>query len=62
MLIFSHPNQSRFLKNGFALRLHLKQRHKGTQKWPIIMHEFKSQGEPPDVMNLSDIATVEVSK
>ena len=24
--------------------------------------EFKSQGEPPDVMNLSDIATVEVSK
>ena len=57
-----YANQSRFHKNGFALRLCLKQRHKGTQKWPIIMHGFKSQGEPPDVMNLSDIATVEVSK
>ena len=30
-----HANQSHFLKNGFALRLALKQRHKGTRKWPI---------------------------
>ena len=25
-----------FHKNGFALRLALKQRHNGTQKWPIL--------------------------
>ena len=24
-----------FIKNGFALRFALKQRHKGTRKWPI---------------------------
>ena len=29
-----HPNQSHFHENGFALRLALKQRHKGTRKWP----------------------------
>ena len=28
-------NQSHFHKNGFAVRLALKQRHKGTRKWPI---------------------------
>ena len=32
-----HANQSYFHKNGFALRLALKQRHKGTRKWPGIM-------------------------
>ena len=31
-----HANQSHFHKNGFALKLVLKQRHKGTRKWPII--------------------------
>ena len=30
-----HANQSHFHKNGFALTLALKQRHKGTWKWPI---------------------------
>ena len=30
-----HANQSHFHKIGFALRLALKQRHKGTRKWPI---------------------------
>ena len=30
-----HVNQSHFHKNGLALRLTLKQRHKRTQKWPI---------------------------
>ena len=30
-----HANQSDFHKNGFALRLALRQRHKGTRKWPI---------------------------
>ena len=30
-----HSNQSHFRKNSLALRLTLKQRHKGTQKWPI---------------------------
>ena len=28
-----HANQSHFHKNGFALRLALKQRHKGTRKY-----------------------------
>ena len=31
-----HANQSHFQKNGCALRLALKQRHKGTRKWPIL--------------------------
>ena len=30
-----HANKSHFHKNGFALILALKQRHKGTRKWPI---------------------------
>ena len=30
-----HANQSHIHKNGFALRLALKKRHKGTRKWPI---------------------------
>ena len=37
MQFHSHANQSHFHKNGFALRLALKQRHKGTRKWPIDM-------------------------
>ena len=32
-----HANQSHFLNNSFAPRLALKQRHKGTQKWPISL-------------------------
>ena len=31
-----NANQSHFHKNGFALRLALKQRHKETRKWPIV--------------------------
>ena len=31
-----HANQTHFHKNGFALRLALKQTHKGTRKWPIM--------------------------
>ena len=30
-----HANQIHFHLNGFAHRLVLKQRHKGTRKWPI---------------------------
>ena len=30
-----HANQSHFHKNGFALKLALKQRHKGTRKSPV---------------------------
>ena len=37
MQFHSHANQSHFHKNGFALRLALKQRHKGTRKWPISL-------------------------
>ena len=33
-----HANQCHFHKRGFALRLALKQRHKGTQKWPILIY------------------------
>ena len=32
---------SDFHKNGFALRLALKQRYKGTQKRPISIHTWK---------------------
>ena len=32
---YSHANQSHFHKNGVALGLALKQRHKGTRKWSI---------------------------
>ena len=35
MQFLFHANQSHFHKNGFALRLALKQRHKRTRKWPI---------------------------
>ena len=40
-----HGNQSHFHKNGFALGLALKQRHKGTRKWPILktFRHFKTQ-------------------
>ena len=31
-----HVNQNHFHKNGFALKLALKRRHKGTLKWPFI--------------------------
>ena len=31
-----HANQTHFHLNGFALRLVLKQRHKGTGKGPIV--------------------------
>ena len=37
MQFHNHANQSHFCKNGFALRLALKQRHKGTWKWPIAL-------------------------
>ena len=37
MQVSFHANQSHFHKNGFALRLALKQRHKGTRKWPIVI-------------------------
>ena len=36
-----HANQSHFHNNGFAFRLALKQRHKGTRKWPIAIASNK---------------------
>ena len=39
-----HANQKHFYKNGFALRLVLKRRHKGIRKWPINQHDT-SMGE-----------------
>ena len=36
MQFSSRANQSYFHKNGFALRLALKQRHKGTGKWKLV--------------------------
>ena len=38
-------NQSHFHKNGFALKLALKQRHKGTRKWPIKPKEKLPESE-----------------
>ena len=32
-----HANQTHCNLSGFALRLVLKQRHKGTRKWPILL-------------------------
>ena len=32
-----HAHQNHVHKNGFAVRLALKQRHKGTQKWPNFL-------------------------
>ena len=40
-----HPNQSHFRKNGFALRLTLKQKHKGTLKWPIFTGNNTTEGQ-----------------
>ena len=37
---FQNENQSHFHKNGFAVRLALKQRHEGTQKWPVPIIGF----------------------
>ena len=39
-----HANQSHFHKNGFALRLALKHRHKETRKWPIRQGAFVREG------------------
>ena len=38
MQLLFHANKSHFHKNGFALKLALKQRHKGTWKWPIALN------------------------
>ena len=38
--IFMQIMQSHFCKNGFALRLALKQRHKGTWKWSSCVDSF----------------------
>ena len=43
MQFHSHANQSHFHKNGFALRLALKQRHKGTRKWPIATYQVETR-------------------
>ena len=33
---------SHFHKNGFTLRLALKQRQKRTRKWPITLHKIET--------------------
>ena len=48
MQFHSHANQSHFHNNGFALILALKQRHKGTRKWPIVIYKF---GVPNPVLS-----------
>ena len=45
MQVHCHANQSHFHKNGFALRLALKQRHKGTRKWSIKAGVHVNRGE-----------------
>ena len=41
MQFYFHANQSHFQKNGLALGLALKQRHNGSQKWPIAQAIFR---------------------
>ena len=38
-----YANQTHFHKNGYALRLVLKQRRKGTRKWPIVIVEHTTE-------------------
>ena len=37
ILFHFYANQSHFHKNGFALILALKQSHRGTRSWPILL-------------------------
>ena len=37
MQFHSHANQIHFHKNGFAPRVALKQRYKGTRKWSVAL-------------------------
>ena len=47
MQFYFHANQSCFHKNGFALRLALKQRYKRTRKWPIATFVVVSVRKQP---------------
>ena len=38
---FNFMQISHFHKNGFAIIIALKQRYKGTRKWPISIHTWK---------------------
>ena len=40
LLFHFHANQTHFYTKGFAPGLVLKQRHKGTRKWPIFVSVF----------------------
>ena len=37
--------RTHFHMKGFALRLALKQRHKGTRKWPILLKIYRKKSE-----------------
>ena len=57
-----HVNQSHFHKNGFALRLALKQRHKRTRKWPIeagARLNFKGKSPGNEVGFLSERSIIQ---
>ena len=41
-----------FHLNGFALRLDLKQRHKGNRKWPIPKRDLNTKKTPPNIESL----------
>ena len=45
MQFLFHGNGSHFHKNGFTLKLALKERHKGTWKWPIRLIEHHTAGK-----------------
>ena len=49
-----HANQSDFHKNSFALRLAMKQRHRGTRKWPISI-EDRMQGSLWSLFTLKQV-------
>ena len=55
-----HANQSHFHKNGFALRLAVKQRHKGTRKWPITLLWFCDTQFKPTLFSFAQTMRTEL--
>ena len=45
---------SHFHKNGFALKLALKQRHKGTRNWPIFQSQRIQYTTPIHCIEIND--------
>ena len=61
-----HENETacrtHFQKNGFALRLALKQRHKGTRKWPIDTFPIPQRHRDPHKRRASGLFEIYTNK